>query len=153
MKKVYIYLAGPITGSSEDAALGWREKLTGDLSRACEHFVGISPLRCELPGADGMYPVEYAWDFAHSLTAKNKLDVARCDAVLAFLPSGTLSIGTVLEMGWAKGLGKTVVLVSDCDRVLNHPIIMADVPFRFDSRKDGWEQAIETIKGLFEVYT
>lgn len=153
MNKIYIYLAGPITGKSEAAANQWRELITNALEGACENFVGVSPLRCEPPGPDGMYPVDYDWAFAHSLTEKNKLDVKRCDAVLAYIPAGALTIGTLLEIGWARGMGKTVIIVSDCDRILSHPMLMADVPFRFDTRQKGWKRSVETLKGLFEVYT
>ena len=153
MSKIYIYLAGPITGKSAQSAVQWRELIGNALEGACENFVSISPLRCESPNEDGMYPVEYEWAFAHEVTEKNKLDVQRCDAVLAYLPDGNpLSIGTILEIGWARGMGKPVILVTNSDMVLNHPIIMADVPFRFDTRDKGWKKAVNTLKGLFEVY-
>lgn len=153
MNNIYIYLAGPITGQSEQGAVQWRELLSNALEGANENFVGVSPLRCEPPDANGMYPVDYDWELAHSITAKNKLDVARCDAILAYLPGDVPSVGTLLEIGWASGSNKPVILVSNSDSLLNHPLIMADVPFRFDSRKRGWKDAIQAIDGLFGVYT
>jgi nucleoside 2-deoxyribosyltransferase len=88
---------------------------------------------------------------AHAITAKNLLDVKRCDIVLAYMPR--VSIGTLQEIGWAVGMGKPVVLLTNLDEMLNHPILMATVPFRFDTRTGGFKAAMDTINGLYGVYT
>lgn len=152
MSKIYIYLAGPVRGKTEDAAVGWRTDLGYILTAHNDNFVGVSPLRCELPGPDGTYPDDYSWKLAQSITAKNLLDVKRCDAVLAYLPD-TESIGTMQEIGWAVGLGKTVIVMSSDQKILTHPILMATVPFLFDLQAGGLEAAIDTIDGLFGVYS
>ena len=79
------------------------------------------------------------------------LDVERCDLVLAYLPH--LSVGTLQEIGWAVGMKKPVVMMTGRDDLLNHPILMATVPFRFDTRKEGWRGAMKTIDGLYGVYS
>ncbi len=150
MSNVYIYLAGPISGQSERAAVEWRDVLCSHLSTISERLIGVSPLRCEAAGDDGIYAAEYPYKLANEITAKNLLDVRRCDLLLAYLPR--VSIGTLQEIGWAVGLGKTIIVVSDVDEVLQHPILMATVPFLFDTRGEGWKDAMRTIKGLFEVY-
>ncbi len=150
MNNIYIYLAGPISGETEQGATEWRDVISEHLTKVSDGLVGISPLRCEAPKEDGTYPVEVPYKMAHEVTAKNMLDVRRCDLMLAYLPK--VSIGTLQEIGWAVGMGKTVIVVSDINEVLQHPIIMATVPFLFDSRESGWSHAMQTIKGLFEVY-
>ena len=104
MSKIYIYLAGPVKGKGEAEATNWRDSMTECLKLRNENFVGVSPLRCEPPGEDGKYPVDYSGRLAQEITAKNLLDVQRCDAVLAYLPNAS-SIGTLQEIGWAVGLG------------------------------------------------
>ncbi len=150
MNNIYIYLAGPISGETEQGAIEWRDVISEYLAKVSERLVGVSPLRCELPGDDGLYPVAPSYKMAQEITAKNMLDVRRSDLVLAYLPK--VSIGTLQEIGWAVGLGKTVIVVSDIDAVLQHPVLLATVPFLFDSRESGWSHAMQTIKGLFEVY-
>lgn len=132
-------------------ARDWRDMIDAHLHDMNPDFVGVSPLRCELPDEEGNYPVDYDLKLAQEITAKNLLDVRRCDIVLAYLPH--LSIGTQQEIGWAVGLGKPIILLTDQDKVLDNPVIMATVPFRFDIRKEGYHHAMTTIKGLFGVYT
>lgn len=153
MNKIYIYLAGPIRGKTEAGACVWRDQIREVLAQINPAMIGVSPLRCERPQDDGNYPVDYSYAFAHEITAKNLLDVRRCDVVLAYLPDAS-SIGTLQEIGWAVGLEKPVIVVSADDAVLTHPVLMATVPFLFDCRggKGGWKKALSTIKGLFEVY-
>ncbi len=152
MSKIYIYLAGPVKGKSEDDACNWRESFTECLRLRNSNFVGVSPLRCEAPGPDGKYPYDYSWDMATQITAKNLLDVRRCDAVLAYLPNAD-SIGTLQEIGWAVGLGKTIIMLTHTPSVATHPILRATVPFIFSTNKAGISKAIQTIDGLFGVYT
>ena len=151
MSKIYIYLAGPVTGEDEMGAIDWRNMLDAHLSDMCPDFVAVSPLRCEPPGDDGMYPTEDDWPTAMAITAKNLLDVRRCDVVFAYLPR--LSIGTLQEIGWAVGMGKPVIVLSSLKEVLEHPVLRATVPFLFNINVKGYQHATEPIRGLFEVYT
>ena len=117
MKK-YVYLAGPIAGCTEEEATEWRNYV-------CTWFqhgiVGISPLRCE-PLKEGMtYTQEGAtdkmWSDPRAIATKNWLDTESCDLVLAYLPKELNdrrpSYGTVIEIGWAIGLRKPLIVVSD----------------------------------------
>jgi nucleoside 2-deoxyribosyltransferase len=153
MSKTYIYLAGPITGMDLQGAVDWRNMIDAHLHDMNPNFVGVSPLRCEPPQDDGRYlePGAYSPALAQEITAKNLLDVKRCDLVMAYLPH--LSIGTLQEIGWSVGLGKPVIVLTSRDDVLGNPILMATVPFLFDCRKGGWKKAMGTIDGLFGVYT
>ena len=153
MSNIFIYLAGPITGETGEEANGWREVVTENLLRRSSNFIGVSPLRCEPPQDNGSYPRydEYSSDLAAAIAAKNLLDVRRCDLLFAYLPKE--SIGTLQEIGWAVGMGKPVIVLSGLEEILSNPIIAATVPFRFRSGKGGLFTALDTIEGLFGVYT
>ena len=114
----YVYLAGPIAGCTEEEATEWREYV-------CTYFthgiVGISPLRCE-PLKEGLtYTDDGAtpkmWSDPRAIATKNWLDTESCDLVLAYLPKELNdrrpSYGTVIEIGWAIGLRKPLIVVSD----------------------------------------
>ena len=68
MSKIYIYLAGPITGQDGSGAVDWRNMLDAHLHDMNPNFIGVSPLRCEAPDDDGNYPTEYSWELAHAIT-------------------------------------------------------------------------------------
>ena len=152
MKK-YIYLAGPIAGCTQEEATEWREYI-------CTFFphgiVGISPLRCE-PLKEGMtYTQEGAtdkmWSDPRAINAKNWLDTESADLVLAYLPKEMNdrrpSIGTIIEIGWAIGLKKPLIVVSDDKQVMEHPLIECNAAWRLDNLED----AVEVIIGLFGDY-
>ena len=152
MKK-YIYLAGPIAGCTETEATEWREYV-------CTYFpygiIGISPLRCE-PLKKGMvYTDEGAtdpmWSDARAINAKNWLDTESSDLVLAYLPKEMSdrrpSIGTIIEIGWSIGLRKPLIVVSDDEYLMEHPLIQRNASWRLKNLED----AVEVITGLFGDY-
>jgi nucleoside 2-deoxyribosyltransferase len=145
MNKKYIYLAGPITGCNKTEANDWRHGVQINLPPG---LVGISPLRCE-PRVETKYKLFYDSDIFGSpaaIASKNYFDVCNCDLVLAYLPK--FSLGTIIEIGWAKGLRKPVVVVSEEEGIYNHPLI---------TQSAGWvvpdmEKALDVIEGLFDGY-
>ena len=152
MKK-YIYLAGPIAGCTETEATEWRDHV-------CTFFphgiVGISPLRCE-PLKKGLtYTDEGAtpkmWSDPRAIATKNWLDTESCDLVLAYLPKELNdrrpSYGTVIEIGWAIGLRKPLIVVSDDKYLTEHPLIKHNASCRLDNLED----AADVFVGLFGDY-
>ena len=153
MNKKFIYLAGPIAGCTQEEANEWREYVRSMLPHA---IVGISPLRCE-PLKEGMtYTEEGAspkmWSDPRAIATKNWLDTESCDLVLAYLPKELNekrpSYGTVIEIGWAIGLRKPLIVVSDDKQLMDHPLIKHNASWRLDSLDD----AVEVINGLFGEY-
>ena len=151
--KKFIYLAGPVAGCTVDEANEWREEIR---SRLPHGIVGISPLRCE-PLKEGMkYTEEGAspkmWSDPRAIATKNWLDTESCDLVLAYLPKKLNdrrpSYGTVIEIGWAIGLRKPLIVVSDDKYMMNHPLIQHNASWRLDNLED----AVEVIIGLFGEY-
>jgi nucleoside 2-deoxyribosyltransferase len=156
MKKI-VYLAGPIAGLNEEEGTGWRKDVASRLSDASYgDIVGISPLRCE-PVKSGMNyddpgAVEKLWSDPRSINAKNWLDTKSSDLVLAYLPKvyndRRPSIGTLIEIGWTIGLNKPLIVVSDDNQLLEHPLIKCNAAWRLNELDD----AVEVIIGLFGEY-
>ena len=92
------------------------------------------------------------WSDARAINAKNWLDTESADLVLAFLPKEMNerrpSIGTIIEIGWAIGLRKPLIVVSDDEYMMEHPLIQRNASWRLDNLPD----AVEVITGLFGDY-
>ncbi len=151
MPNLYIYLAGPIAGCNKSEANDWRKFVCEKLPNG---IIGVSPLRCE-PLIGKRYKLAYddpRFGTPKAIAAKNWFDSNRCDMVLAYLPKEISvrrpSYGTVIEIGWAIGMRKPLILVTDDPQVRDHPLIAANVPWVFPD----FEPALETIAGLGEVY-
>ena len=151
--KKFIYLAGPIAGCTLEEATEWRDYVRSMFPHG---IVGISPLRCE-PLKEGMvYTEEGAspkmWSDPRAIATKNWLDTESCDLILAYLPKELNekrpSYGTVIEIGWAIGLRKPLIVVSDDKYLMGHPLIKHNASWRLDNLED----ACEVINGLFGEY-
>lgn len=150
MTKRYVYLAGPIAGCTEGEAKDWRRFVCDELRGS--GIVGISPLRFEKTGEDGTYPLHYNATVIKEFKAKNFLDIASCDLLLAFMPKEAgdkkPSYSTVIEMSRAHREGKPIILVSDDPQALRSTLIRAI---------SGWvlsdlSEALKLIHGLFDDY-
>ena len=150
MNKKYIYLAGPIAQCTYGEANDWRDYVRSKLH---QNIIGISPLRCEPmqgetygPGNDPRY------NSPGAIAAKNWYDTETCDLILAYLPrelnERRPSYGTTIEIGWAIGLRKPLIVVSDDEQYMEHPLIQRNASWRLDNLPD----AVEVITGLFGDY-
>ena len=92
------------------------------------------------------------WSDARAINAKNWLDTESSDLVLAYLPKEMNdrrpSIGTIIEIGWSIGLRKPLIVVSDDEYLMEHPLIQRNASWRLDNLPD----AVEVITGLFGDY-
>jgi len=144
---IYIYLAGPITGLNFEDANDWRRVVSDDLKHS--NIIGISPLRCESLKEGETYNASYncpKFGEPLAIASKNFLDVQKCDLLLAYLPK--ISIGTLIEIGWAIALQKPVIVVSKLPEIREHSILNAKVGWMLES----FEDAVDVIFGLFEDY-
>lgn len=116
-----VYLAGPITGLTHDAArYGWRPDFKGLMP---EHIHCNSPMRGKemlkdwgvLTSGAG-YP-DNAMTTPAGITSRDFNDVKTCDALIAcFLESGgNLSGGTFMEYGFAHALQKPIIGIGPAD--------------------------------------
>jgi hypothetical protein len=135
---VKVYLSGPITGCEFDDWLcnGWRM----DAQEALEeepvpHYViprptGIvcySPLRGKsfLKNMKGPIDGEYQGPLTkrHAITQRDRHDCMTCDAMLVYLEGAKeVSIGTMIELGWADALRTPIVTVMEEGNVHEHVI-------------------------------
>ena len=117
MKRVY--LCGPITGITyEQAEEGWRQYAEKFL--AGFGIESLSPMRGKyfLKGIGGPIGDNLPHMEAEAVTSRkgivtrDRWDVQRCDVVLANLTgAGRISIGSVVEYGWADAFRKPIVTV------------------------------------------
>lgn len=152
IRPAFVYLAGPITGKTIGEANDWRTPVIRALSPY--GIVGVSPLRCEPPRGE-RYTIANAdplFGTQRAISSKNIFDVKRCDWTLAYMPrhlnTPWPSVGTIGELSGAHFSGKSTILVSDDERLTEHPVMQA---------YSGWilpklDDAIEVIIGVLEIY-
>lgn len=158
---IKVYLAGPIAGLGDAEVNDWRRFAINKLSKA--GIIGVSPLRCEPPEADGTY--DNAAKFhekqkqnlpwfrtSRAIAAKNWLDSFKADAIVAYMPDALVrnrpSFGTVIEIGWAIGMRKPLFLVSDHEPLIKHPLITETAAWIGTDLNT----ALDDLISVFEVY-
>lgn len=125
-----VYLAGSISGLAHGQAKGWREYAQEKLLNVGLH--GYSPMR-------GTAYVKNQNDFTekekkafhgndiNSIVGINVRDFNDCktaDAILVnLLGAPKVSIGTVMEIAWARAFQIPVVIVMEKDNVHNHGML------------------------------
>lgn len=121
-----VYLAGPISGLSYDGAQDWRAAAADRLKVA--GIGSFSPLRGKeylramgiLEGSYDIHPLSTA----QGITNRDRFDVCRADLILANLYGAErISIGTVIELGWADIARTPVVGVWEDGNVHDHPMV------------------------------
>lgn len=146
MSRPVVYLAGPITGHTYDDASDWRSAAerrlrVGGLDTA-------SPLRCK----EYLRPVGVLEKNYHDLnvlsgpkgiTTRDRNDVMRCDLVLAYmLDAERVSIGTMIELGWADAFRKPIVLVEEKGGLHDHEMASTVAGFQVPTLDEALDIAI-----------
>lgn len=142
-----VYLAGPITGCSYGECVDWREYAIEQFSPVVKAF---SPMRAKeflkeyatLPATDYEYVTKkYDSPFIndYQIVTRDRNDVLTCDAVLMnLLDAPQISIGTMVELGWADAFRKPVILVWDHEKNKHyHGFVKALAPVQVTSLEDG----------------
>lgn len=116
MNTYRVYLSGPITGLSYEGAVDWREAVRRELP---SHIVGISPMRAKdfLKDRTDLkaecYP-EYALSAPKGVVTRDRFDTMRCNVMLLnLLGASRVSIGSMIEIGWADAARVPIVLVME----------------------------------------
>ena len=143
-----VYLAGPITGLSYSEVTDWREKVKVDLADV--GLVGLSPMRYkkflgeERVIKDAYQKIPLASQ--RGLTTRDRFDVGRSDVILAnVLQAQKVSLGTVLELGWADCLRKPIILViEESGNCHDHAMLREISSFRVSDLDD----AVDLVKSL-----
>ncbi len=120
MKKL-VYLCGPITGLTYDEARhGWRKNMFEALY---DNGIGcLSPMRMKdhlSHEKDTMSAQGYGWSAMSNqkgITARDRFDTCRSDVVVCnLLGADRVSIGSMIELGWADANRIPIVLVMEND--------------------------------------
>ena len=120
-----VYLSGPITACSYGEATDWRKYAADNFA---EGIAPLSPLRAQVHLKDeesfSDHDESDVFRSKKGMTALDRTDVSRCDAVLVNLSGAKrVSIGTVMEIGWADAWDKPIVLVDEPGSLHEHALI------------------------------
>lgn len=128
-----VYLAGPITGLTYDDGNDWREDVAMDLRGS--GIVAFSPLRAKhflreigvLDSAgtpDSAYMGLNPLSEPKGITARDRFDCTRCDVVMVnLLGAQRISIGTMIEAGWADAARRPIVVAMEPDNIHRHAML------------------------------
>ena len=138
MKRVY--LAGPIKGLNYNQCNDWREYAKKELEK--EGIIGVTPMRAKEylnTGQVIMDADENVITSQKGITMRDRWDVTSCDVILGnFLGAKNVSIGTMIEYGWADSARKPIITVMEREgNVHDHPIIRELTGFRVESLDEG----------------
>lgn len=138
-----VYLSGPIAGLNYDKTLNWRDYVSNILK-----FSGISffsPMRYKeflqnhkLGGFDDTIPLTSS----KGIMIRDFFDCKRSDLIFVnLLDAKIVSIGTVMEIGWAYCMQKPIILViEDIGNIHdNHPMITEATSYRVNTLDKGME--------------
>lgn len=133
-----IYLAGPISGLTYDGAQDWRKHFSSTIDQRIDCF---SPLRGKeflksKGNLEGSYPHMLATDKA--ITGRDRNDCTRADLVVFYLLGAQrISVGTMIELGWADANRIPAVLVmEDEGNPHDHPMVRETIQFRVNNLAD-----------------
>jgi nucleoside 2-deoxyribosyltransferase len=142
MNKPRVYLAGPIAGLSYEAAVDWR---AATIEALAPTIVGVSPMR----GVDYL-PQGYSVVDEHTakgITARDRFDIMTSDAVLMnVFGAKKVSIGSMIEAGWADAFRKPLVLVMEEDNIHFNALLVNIAGWIVPTLDEG----IDIIKTIFE---
>ena len=135
-----VYLAGPIRGLSYKESMNWREKAIEELAKY--NIRGISPMRMREELANETSLKEHYEHAAHSskrIITRDRMDVFGCKVVLAnLLDTKEISIGTMVEYGWADAARKPVVTVIEKEgNPHDHGFIREISGYRVETLEEG----------------
>lgn len=150
MKKVY--LAGPITGQSFQGSEEWRDifKILAGQSKLAGRVEFYSPLR----GKDYLFNEvkiqdcyeQHLFSTQRGILTRDYFDVTTSDAlVVNFTNADRVSIGTVMEIGWAHCLRIPVIIIGGKGGLHDHAFIREAAGWWVDSTID----AIKILETMF----
>ena len=152
-----VYLAGPITGLTYDNCTDWRSSVAKQLGES--GITCFSPMRAkEYLRSEGKLIGSYEdhpTATAKGITSRDRCDVQTCDLVLMnLLGAERVSIGTMIEVGWADAWRKPIVLAIEKPRhrfafvrkqnIHTHPMLSEIASFTVHNLSD----AVDTVRAI-----
>lgn len=145
-----VYLSGSITGLTYDEATDWRDK--SEVVFALNNINAVSPLRAKafLKEQDKL---SAALDNGHGVasnqgvTNRDRFDTMNCDCLLVNLLGATrVSIGTMVELGWADAAKIPIVIAMESDNIHQHCFVNTLATYIVDSIEEAQQMVVEMLK-------
>lgn len=150
-KDFLVYLGGPISGLNYAGATDWRAFATQRLLEAHpQHRIyGVSPMRAKeylsKERTIGHSYEDTVLSGAKAITTRDRMDCQRADLVLINLLGSTrVSIGTMIEVGWADAFRVPIVLAIEPENLHQHPMLAQCAGFVVSTL----EQAVDTAAAI-----
>ncbi len=145
-----VYLAGPILGCSYEGCTDWRLEAAAQLR--AHGIEAVDPMRAkeflrQYPVVGGEH-AEHTLTTAKAITSRDRFDVMRCDMVLMNLLGATrVSIGSMIELGWADAHRKPVVLVAEPQNLHDHGMVREIAGFHTHILEEG----VAIVRAVLEI--
>lgn len=138
--KPLVYLAGPITGESYKSATNWRNTAHIALERV--GIVGLCPLRGKAYlEKEGILQDSYEdqlLSMGKTITRRDRFDCCRANMILMnLLGAKKVSIGTMIEVGWADANRIPIVLIMEDDNLHRHSMLEECADYRVSTLEQG----------------
>ena len=135
-----VYLAGAIKGLTYKGCNDWREYAKQELAK--HKIIGISPMRAkEFLDTGKLLQENYDHVIAsqEGVVARDRMDVRSCDVMLAnLLGLEKITIGTMVEYGWADAYRKPVITVIEkTGNIHEHYFVRELTAFRVETLEKG----------------
>jgi hypothetical protein len=135
-----VYLAGPIAGLTYTEGQTWRDYVAATVP---EEIRTISPLRGKSVRLARVGKIENSYEdnpltAITGITTRDRFDCTRADAVLFnCLDMRGISIGTMIELGWADAARNPIILVAKSNsEVAQHPMVRGIAGYILESLDD-----------------
>lgn len=134
MHRPSIYLAGPISGC-EDTCMIWRREAIKKFEE--RGIIGLAPIDV----------VSQGLDLQRAAILQDRFDIQHCNAVLMNLKGAKrVSIGTMVELGWADAMGKPIVIVMDKNNLHEHGFVLTLGQYVVDDLSDAIDIVMEIVE-------
>lgn len=146
-REFLLYLAGPIRGLSYGEATDWREYVKSKLP---PYILPLSPMRHKeflKSEQDLGHSYQHPLATMQGVICRDRFDVMRSDALLVnLLGAKKVSIGTVIELGWADGFRKPVILaIEEKGNPHEHGMVKQIASFITDNLNEAIQLAIAVL--------
>ena len=146
-----MYTAGPIKGLTYDGASTWREYVHNEMKELAPWIKTISPVRGDhaAKGTDKLIQndfKEHVFTTKYAINQRDYNDVKRADIIFVnLLGTEVVSIGTVMEIAWARAFNKPVVMMMKDGNIHDHPLLRYPAGYIVDDLDLGVHVAISVI--------
>lgn len=123
--KHYVYLCGPIKGLTYEEATLWRQQVALKMNK---NMITLDPLRDSVilknePILSDEYK-NHPFHSADMITTRDRIDCLRADIVIAnFLNAKTVSIGSMIEVGWADAKRIPIIGIIEENNIHKHAML------------------------------